>query len=121
VKLRLYFDEDSMTHALIMALRARGVDVASALDAGMVERPDEEHLAYATAEGRALYTFNIADFSRLHAAWLGAARSHAGLILCRPAAVHDRRANATSPEADCCPILRGYDQPRGVSERLVVN
>jgi hypothetical protein len=83
VKLRLYFDEDSMSHALIVGLLARGVDVASALEAGMVERSDEEHLEYATADGRALYTFNIADFSRLHATWLGAARSHAGLILCR--------------------------------------
>jgi uncharacterized protein DUF5615 len=81
VKLRLYFDEDSLTHGLVVALRARGMDVATALEAGMLERSDEEHLAYATAEGRTLFTFNIADFSRIHSSWLSAARNHASLIL----------------------------------------
>jgi hypothetical protein len=49
MKLRLYFDEDSLTHALVIALRARGVDLLTALEAGMLERSDEEHLEYATA------------------------------------------------------------------------
>jgi Domain of unknown function (DUF5615) len=49
----------------------------------MGERLDEEILDYAAAEGRVLYTCNIADFSRLHAAWLNEGRSHAGLVLCR--------------------------------------
>lgn len=56
MRLRLYFDEDSMDHALVVALRARGVDVVTALDAGMIERPNEEHLEHAAAEDRALYT-----------------------------------------------------------------
>jgi hypothetical protein len=81
VKLRLYFDEDSMTHALIQALQARGVDVISPLDTGMLGRADEEHLEFAAAEGRVLYTYNVADFNQLHASWLQAGRSHAGLIL----------------------------------------
>lgn len=38
-----------MRSALVRALRARGVDVLTALDAGMIERSDEEHLEYATA------------------------------------------------------------------------
>lgn len=70
-----------MNQALILALRARGDDAASALEAGMIERSDEEHLEYATAEGRAVYTGNIADFCRLHAEWLGSGKAHAGLIL----------------------------------------
>jgi hypothetical protein len=81
VKLRLYFDEDSTSHALIQALQARGVDVISPLDTGMRGRSDEEHLEFAAAEGRAVYTYNIADFNRLHASWLRAGRGHAGLIL----------------------------------------
>jgi hypothetical protein len=44
MKIRLYVDEDSMRHALVEALRARGVDVLTALEAGMIERKDEEHL-----------------------------------------------------------------------------
>ena len=40
--IRLYFDEDSMRRSLVRALRARGVDVITALDAGMIERDDAE-------------------------------------------------------------------------------
>ncbi len=38
--IRLYFDEDSMDRDLTKALQARGVDVATALDAGMLEREE---------------------------------------------------------------------------------
>ncbi len=48
MKFRLYFDEDSMRRSLVRALRARGVDVITALDVEMIERKDVEHLDYAT-------------------------------------------------------------------------
>ncbi len=51
-----------MRCALIRALRARGVDVTTALEAGMIGREDREHLDYATARGRVLYSFNVGDF-----------------------------------------------------------
>ena len=79
----LYFDEDSMDRQLLRALRARGVDVESALDAGMIERPDEEHLRYATSRGRALFTFNVGDFCRLHSKFLAAEEEHSGIIVAR--------------------------------------
>ena len=50
-----------MRSALVRALRACGVDVSTALEAGMIERSDEEHLEYAMKEGRVLYSFNIAE------------------------------------------------------------
>jgi hypothetical protein len=81
VKLRLYFDEDSMNQALLRALAARGVDATSALGAGMIRRSDADHLAYATGEGRALFSFNVGDFCRLHDQWLAAGRSHAGIVV----------------------------------------
>ena len=62
VRIRLYLEEDSMRCALIRALRARGVDVTTALEAGMIGREDREHLDYATARGRVLYSFNVGDF-----------------------------------------------------------
>ena len=68
--LPLYLDEDSMDQALVRALRARGVDVLTALEAGMIERDDPDHPAYATAHGRALCTFNVGDFYRLDSDWL---------------------------------------------------
>lgn len=78
---RLYLDEDSMDRALVRALRARGVDVISAFDVGMIERDDAEHLDYATVHGRVLYTFNVGDFYRLHTNYLAEGKSHAGIIL----------------------------------------
>jgi predicted nuclease of predicted toxin-antitoxin system len=81
--IRLYFDEDSMRRSLVRALRARGVDVITALEAGMIEREDAEHLDYATEQGRVLCTFNVGDFYRLHADYVAHGRSHAGIILMR--------------------------------------
>ncbi len=80
---RLYVDEDSMSHALIRALRSRNVDVATALESGMIEREDQDHLTFAVAQGRVLYTFNIRDYYLLHTAILTQGKSHAGLILAR--------------------------------------
>ena len=72
-----------MDRALVRALRARGVDVTTALDEGMIERSDAEHLDYATAQGRVLYTFNVGDFYHLHTSYLAQGKSHAGIILVR--------------------------------------
>jgi hypothetical protein len=47
VPLAFYLDEDAMRGSLLRTLRARRVDVESALEAGMIRRADEEHLAYA--------------------------------------------------------------------------
>lgn len=68
--IRLYLDEDTMDRDLVQALRARNVDVVTALDAGMVERADAEHLDYASEQGRVLCSFNAKDFYRLHSEYL---------------------------------------------------
>ena len=81
--IRLYFDEDSMRRGLIHALRARGIDVQTALDASMIERADGDHLEFAASQGRVLCSFNVADFYHLHARYTVQHRSHAGIILAR--------------------------------------
>jgi len=43
----------------------------------MIEREDEEHLAFATTAGRVLYRFNVGDYCRLN----DQVPTHAGLIL----------------------------------------
>ena len=68
---------------LARGLRSRGIDVLTAAEAGMIRRPDEEHLEFAAAQGRVLYSFNVADFHEIHAAWVGSGRVHAGIILAR--------------------------------------
>jgi Domain of unknown function (DUF5615) len=88
VSIKLYFDEDSMSHAVVHGLRARGVDVMTALEVDLLEHADEEHLSFAASERRALYSFNIGsfnigDFQALHTTWLQESKSHAGIVLAR--------------------------------------
>jgi uncharacterized protein with PIN domain len=81
MRFRLYLDEDSMREDLVRALRARGVDVVTALDAAMIERSDSDHLEFASSQGRVVVTCSVADFWRLHGDYLAAERRHAGIIL----------------------------------------
>lgn len=81
--IRLYLDEDSMDKALVQALRARSVDVVTAFESGMIEQADQDHLDFATAQGRVLLSFNVGDFYQLHASYLEKNKSHAGIILSR--------------------------------------
>jgi hypothetical protein len=80
-RIRLYFDEDAMQHALVVALRARRVDVLTASDCGMISRSDEQHLRYASSNERALYSFNVRDYSLLHEQWIAGGQEHFGIIL----------------------------------------
>ena len=50
-------------------------------EAGNDTAPDEEQLAFATAEHRAILAFNIRDFAPLHETWQAAERLHAGIIV----------------------------------------
>ena len=81
MKIRLYFDEDSMQRSLVDALRARGMDVRTALEDRMIEQTDSAHLDHATQQGRVLFSFNRGDFYRLHTAYLAEGRRHTGIIL----------------------------------------
>lgn len=78
---RLYLDEDAMRRSLVFALRARNVDVVTAAEAEMIDRDDQDHLAAASAFGRVLYTYNVADYCVLHQAWISQERFHAGIIV----------------------------------------
>jgi hypothetical protein len=76
-------DEDTMDQNLVAALRARNVDVVTALEGEMIERDDAEHLDYATDHGRVLCAFNIRDYYRLHSEYLSQGKPYAGMILMR--------------------------------------
>jgi hypothetical protein len=80
-QIQLYFDEDAMYSRLVAALRSRSVQVITVLDSGLIEKTDEEQLAFATSHGCVLYTFNVSDFYQLHTEWLSTGREHAGMIL----------------------------------------
>ncbi|HAB18610.1 MAG TPA: DUF5615 family PIN-like protein [Verrucomicrobiota bacterium] len=80
-ELCLHLDEDAEAHALVRALRDRGVDVTTTSEEGLVEVSDEGQLDWAAAAGRVLLTYNAADFCRLHANRIQTGRHHAGIIV----------------------------------------
>jgi DNA-binding transcriptional MerR regulator len=78
---RLYTDEDSMTRALISALRDRGVDLTTVDEQGMRGRQDAEQLAVAMQLGHALYSRNVGDFCELHSNHLTSGRHHTAIVV----------------------------------------
>jgi predicted nuclease of predicted toxin-antitoxin system len=66
---------------LAVDLRGRAFDVSTTEEAGKDTASDEEQLAFATVEGRAILTFNIRDFAPLHEQWQAASQAHGGIIV----------------------------------------
>ncbi len=112
--LPFYFDEDSMDRSLIESLRLRHIIVESALEAGMIHRPDDDHLRYATEHGRMLYSFNVADFCRIHEHWLRSGKSHAGILL-----AHQRRRHAIGVQLRALQRLSAELEPAEASNQLL--
>jgi Domain of unknown function (DUF5615) len=79
--LRIHLDEDADAHALLNGLRHRGLDVTSSRERGLLRCLDDEQLAWASERLRAIYTYNAADFCRLHSEFLHHGRHHAGIII----------------------------------------
>jgi len=77
---RLYLDRH-ITPRLAIDLRGRVFDVQTTQEAGKDTSSDEDQLPYATANGRAILTYNIRDFAPLHEQWQTDGRPHAGVIV----------------------------------------
>ncbi len=80
-KIRIYIDEDAMSHALVNGLRARDVDVTTVLEQGMTGRDDLPQLEYACLQGRVFYTYNVGHFCHLHTQYMTEGKNHAGIIV----------------------------------------
>ena len=74
---KLYADEN-FDDAVVERLPTLGHDVITVQEAGQHGGTDPVVLAYATAAGRAVVTFNRRHFVRLHAQ----SAKHAGVIVC---------------------------------------
>lgn len=57
------------------------MDVTSSRERDLLECSDEEQLNWASEHQRAIYTYNAADFCRLHSEFLRQGRHHAGIII----------------------------------------
>lgn len=62
-------------------LRNAGYDAVSAHDIGARQDSDEEQLARAASDGRAIVTYNCRHFQALAAEAAAAGREHAGIII----------------------------------------
>lgn len=69
--------DEHIPPGLADALRHRGVDVTTTMDAGLVGAADRDHLAFAASAGRVVVTQDV-DFLRLHAQGI----PHAGIVFC---------------------------------------
>ncbi len=81
MQIPLYMDEDAMSHSLTRELRARGVEVTTAMSEGTLGYDDPAQLEFAKSQGRVIYTYNIADYYALHIQYLTDGKTHAGMIL----------------------------------------
>jgi predicted nuclease of predicted toxin-antitoxin system len=78
--LRFFLDEDVDPLAARL-LRDRGLDAVCPSEIGRRGVTDEEHLRFATAEGRVLVTFNVRDFVILARRFAAEGREHAGIVV----------------------------------------
>jgi hypothetical protein len=76
---KLHLNEHLSPH-LAAQLRKYGFDVTSTLELGMVAADDDEQLAFAASQQRALVTFNHKHFAALHAQYIAEGREHWGII-----------------------------------------
>jgi len=76
-RIRFHLDEHVAT-AIAGGLRARGVDVTTSSDAGLLGASDHEQLAFARSENRVLVTHD-ADFLSVATEGL----DHSGVCYCR--------------------------------------
>ena len=80
MRARLYLDEDVLPE-LARVLRSAGHDAVSAHEVGALGLTDEEQLIRATAQGRALLSFNFRHFIRIAQELYEAGGHHAGIVV----------------------------------------
>ena|SRR5205814_798683 len=75
------YGDECVQRPVVEALRQLGFDIASALEEGHGQEPDEAQLEHAASLNRVLLSFNRRDFRRLHRDWSALGRLHAGIVL----------------------------------------
>ncbi len=81
MRIKLYLDEDAQRASLAQSLRQHGIDVLLTSEAAQISKSDESQLAFAASAGRAIYTYNVGDFTSLHFEHLTREATHSGIII----------------------------------------
>lgn len=76
----LYLDED-VSALVAQLLRVRGFMAQTTQEAGRKKTDDDEQLAYAVSQRRAVLTHNRDDFARLAQEYFAMGRKHYGTII----------------------------------------
>ncbi|MDI6839445.1 MAG: DUF5615 family PIN-like protein [bacterium] len=78
--LSLYLDEDVHKRVAI-SLRLKGYDVVSAYELQKWGLDDEEQLEFAISQKKAIFTFNVRHFIKLHLKYTKTNKRHYGIIV----------------------------------------
>ena len=78
--IKLYLNEN-VPVGIGQGLLLRGYDVITTYDAGNSGYTDRQQMDFATKESRAIFTFNICDFSNIHLEYINRGKRHKGIIL----------------------------------------
>ena len=93
--LLIYVDEDAGENAVVSGLRARSIDIMTTVEAKRLGSDDSSQLEFASSMGRAIYTFNVGDFARLHNEYLTQNKTHSGIITVPDQAIFDWGENSS--------------------------
>ena len=77
---KLYLNEH-LSPRLADQLRKHGFDVRSSQEAELISADDDEQLAFAVSERRAIVTFNFRDFAVRHGEYMASGKEHWGIVL----------------------------------------
>ena len=80
-KIRLYIDEDASRNSFVQALRYATFDTITTSEAGNLGLDDTEQLIWSTNNNRAIYTFNVKDYCKLHKVYMTERKQHSGIIV----------------------------------------
>ena len=86
--IKLYLDEN-VDILVAQILKTYDYDVLTSLDAGKLKISDEEQLAFAVEERRALLTHNIKDYQKLAESYFENNKLHHGILLSSFHTPHD--------------------------------
>jgi hypothetical protein len=80
-RVRLYFDDDSSSKAILAGLARVGIEALTSDDHGMRGADDGDHLRRATSLQAAIYSSNVRDYAKLHSQWMRSGLHHTGIVL----------------------------------------
>lgn len=100
--------DEMFSDSIAQQLRAKGHDVSSVVaDPALAALPDDQILAHAASDGRALVTANIKDFVPVDGRYRAAGKSHSGLILVSTKSFPQNRIFTTAVTAALAMLLDG--------------